>query len=488
MVDNPNNEFPLHESEEKFRALADSSPLIIHISRGEEGIGEYVNAAFINILGYTLEDIPSAKTWWERAFPEESYRISLMKEWERIVEESKGQSAEPFETIVTCKDGSKRIISWTFKMVGELNWGFGMDLTDIRETEQKLKESEARYKAIFENSPTGIIIADDDGNYISANKAGAKQFGLTVEEITQLNVRDLPTFDQKKTVNRYKDYVKSGVDFGEFKWKTKDGSVRTSQYQAIRIKEDFNVSLQMDITEQKKIEAELRQSNESKNKFISVLAHDLKSPFSALRTLLSMLSENIREYTVEEIENAIKLAESSAENTYQLLNELLTWAMAQSGQMPFSPEKLSLQSLCREICVPFTLAANNKNINIENEGFESLDVHADKKMISAVFRNLISNAIKFTRKGGLIRVFAETKDSVVTVTVSDNGIGIADEKMPYLFEISKKTSTLGTENERGTGLGLLICREYVEQHGGRIWVESELGKGSDFKFTLPLTE
>jgi len=488
MVDNFNSDFHPNEPEEKFRALADSSPLIIHISRGKEGIGEYVNAAFKKILGYTLEDIPSSKHWWERAFPDENYRKSLMQEWERMVQDSKRHSAEaePFETVVTCKDGSKRIISWTFKMVGELNWGFGMDLTAIRETEQKLKESETKYKAIFENSPTGILIADDEGNYLSANEAGARQFGFTVEEITQMNVRDLPTFDQKKTINRYKDYVKSGIDFGEFKWKAADGSVRISQYQAIRVKEDFNLSLQMDITEQKKIESELRQSNESKNKFISVLAHDLKSPFGALRSLLSLLSENVREYTEEELEKALKLADTSAGNTYQLLNELLTWAMAQSGKIPFSPETLSLQDLCSQICTPFTLAASNKNIVIENEGFDNLNVYADKEMISTVFRNLISNAIKFTQKGGLIRVSAEPTDSKVLITVADNGIGIASDKISQLFELSNRTTTPGTENEKGTGLGLLICREFVEKHGGKIWVETEPGKGSDFKFTLPL--
>ncbi|MGB6034702.1 MAG: PAS domain-containing sensor histidine kinase, partial [Cryomorphaceae bacterium] len=349
-----------------------------------------------------------------------------------------------------------------------------------------LRESEAKYKAIFDNSPTGIIIADDEGNYLSVNESGAKQFGYTVEEFTHMNVRDIETYDQKKTENRFKDYVKSGLDFGEFKFKTKQGEFRISQYQAIRIKKDFNLSLQMDITEQKKIESELRQSNESKNKFISVLAHDLKSPFSSLRTLLSLLSQNIRDYTVDEIENAIKLAEASAENTYQLLNELLTWAMAQSGRMPFSPEKLALQELCRQICDPLTLAASNKNIKIEHERFDGLDVYADKKMISTVLRNLVSNAIKFTPNGGLIRVIAEQNDSEAIITVSDNGIGIKPDSITKLFDMSEKTSALGTENEKGTGLGLLICREYVEKHGGEIWVESELGKGSDFKFTLPL--
>jgi signal transduction histidine kinase len=231
---------------------------------------------------------------------------------------------------------------------------------------------------------------------------------------------------------------------------------------------------------------QLLQLNADKDLFISILAHDLKSPFHAILSLSELLSKNIRQYSTGEIENLANDINTSAQSTYTLLEDLLKWARAQSGKIPFEPQKLSFTGICKDILEIVNPNASAKNITVNYSESEQISIFADIDMLKAVFRNLISNAIKFTDNGGLIYISAERNHANVTITVSDNGIGIEPENLDKLFDISKIHTTKGTADEKGTGLGLLLCKEFVEKHGGKIWVESEFGKGSEFKFTLPL--
>jgi signal transduction histidine kinase len=165
----------------------------------------------------------------------------------------------------------------------------------------------------------------------------------------------------------------------------------------------------------------------------------------------------------------------------------LIWARTQSGKIPFCPRTLSFGDICRDILTTLSLVANSKKITINYTAADTLIVFADADMLKTILRNLVSNAIKFTNSYGVINIHAEGKADSVLVTVSDSGVGIEPENVLKLFDFSCVLSTTGTADEKGTGLGLLICKEFVEKHGGKIWVESEEGRGSEFKFTIPFS-
>jgi len=248
-----------------------------------------------------------------------------------------------------------------------------------------------------------------------------------------------------------------------------------------------------DITERHSNEQTIRLQNEElkkhdadKDRFLQILAHDLRNPFSSILGFLGLLKRNVRKYDIDKIEQQISIVQNSSEIIYNLLDDLLNWARIQSGKFPFNTAKINFSAICKNAIEKLELNAINKNITINQIIDEKIYIFADVNMLHTILRNLVSNAIKFTNKDGLIEIYSETNLREVIITVSDNGIGIEPEKIKKLFDISYKNSTEGTENETGTGLGLLLCKEFVEKHGGKIWVESEIGKGSDFKFTLPL--
>jgi signal transduction histidine kinase len=230
---------------------------------------------------------------------------------------------------------------------------------------------------------------------------------------------------------------------------------------------------------------ELLQLNSDKDLFISILAHDLRSPFTALLGLSDILIENIRTFSIDEIENLLKQINTSSNDTFALLEDLLKWTSTKSGKIPYKPQKLNFTDVCENIIKTLNSNAITKNISVLISFPDPVYVLADIDMLKTVMRNLLSNAIKFTKNGGLISIKAEVDSGIVTVSVSDNGIGIKPEKLKKLFDISQRQTTTGTADETGTGLGLILCKEFVEKNAGKIWVESEYGKGSEFKFTLP---
>lgn len=247
-----------------------------------------------------------------------------------------------------------------------------------------------------------------------------------------------------------------------------------------------------DITERKQNEeelilknTELQKLNADKDFFMSILAHDLKGPFNSILGFLNLLINNLHKYDINEIERLITYVNNSALCTFNLLEDILLWALSQSGKLPFEPREFNFKLNCDEVIQILQLNADNKNITITNVKSEKINVFADSNMLNTILRNLISNAIKFTNDGGSINIYAEQNNSSVTISVSDNGIGIAPKIVSNLFDITQVYSTKGTADEKGTGLGILLCKEFVEKHGGKIWVESKLGKGSEFKFTLP---
>lgn len=229
----------------------------------------------------------------------------------------------------------------------------------------------------------------------------------------------------------------------------------------------------------------LLQLNADKDKFISILGHDLKSPFNSILGFLSLLTENIHTYDIKTIENHLNIIQKTAIQTYNLLNDLLLWSKAQSGKLSFNPQKIVFYDICVDVINSLKYHSENKNIVVNCFEQVKTILNVDLNMFKIILRNLISNAIKFSNNRGVINIYTEKNIDEVTITVSDNGIGIDENILRKLWDYTLTASTLGTAGEKGTGFGLLLCKDFVEKHNGRIWVETKLGKGGDFKFTIP---
>jgi signal transduction histidine kinase len=227
------------------------------------------------------------------------------------------------------------------------------------------------------------------------------------------------------------------------------------------------------------------QLHKDKDLFISILAHDLKNPFTALIGISDLLIENMRVYSIDETEELLRHINDASTDTFALLEDLLEWTSTQSGKIPFNPQIQDFSDICRNVLKSLNRNIEAKNITIKTSSIDNISVFADISMLKTILRNLVTNAIKFTNKGGTIKINAEENSENVTISVSDNGIGITPDKLTKLFNISHRQTTRGTEKECGTGLGLILCKEFVDKHSGNISVESECGKGTNFKFTLP---
>ncbi|MFY9151758.1 MAG: two-component regulator propeller domain-containing protein [Prolixibacteraceae bacterium] len=232
---------------------------------------------------------------------------------------------------------------------------------------------------------------------------------------------------------------------------------------------------------------ELHELNASKDKFFSIIAHDLKNPFNSIIGFSEILQNEIKSKNYEVIEEFAGLINISAVQAMRLLENLLAWANSQRGKIVFNPETINLYELLEEEYSMLNDLAKSKNILLKTAFPENITIVADKNMLKTILRNLISNAIKFTPKNGKIDVKASMVNQFLEISVSDNGIGMTREAKEKLFKIDTNQSTYGTENEKGTGLGLILCKEFIEKHHGQIWVESEPGKGSEFKFRLPIS-
>jgi len=239
--------------------------------------------------------------------------------------------------------------------------------------------------------------------------------------------------------------------------------------------------------EQQEIQAkneELQLANAEKNKFFSIIAHDLKSPFNGIVGFSKLLVDEIKLKNIDAVEKYAKIVLDSSNTALDLLTNLMEWARSQTGRLNYKPESFNMHDLIKEIVHVFSNIAKGKNINITVDMDTQLTVFADVSMISAVIRNLISNAIKFTHKGGQIIIRADQLAHHLKVIVSDSGVGMSESVIDKLFRIDEKYSTSGTQDEQGTGLGLILCKDFVEKHEGQIWAESAEGIGSNFIFTL----
>ena len=243
------------------------------------------------------------------------------------------------------------------------------------------------------------------------------------------------------------------------------------------------ISLQNDELEKQR--EQLRELNASKDKFFSIIAHDLRNPIAGFLNLTDVLSTNFDIFSESENKDFITVINQASKQLYNLLENLLQWSRSQTGSINYEPKYISIKKMINETIDALMINIENKQLKINIKVDDKTIAYVDENMITTVIRNLISNAIKFSPPKESINVRCTQQDEFIVLSVTDNGVGIKKEDQNKLFRIDKHITTPGTANEQGSGLGLILCNEFVEKNGGKIWVESEINKGSSFIFTIP---
>lgn len=246
---------------------------------------------------------------------------------------------------------------------------------------------------------------------------------------------------------------------------------------------EYNLELEAIIN---KRTIELKKALQTKDLMFSIIAHDLRSPFNTFIGFSDLLKKNLRNYEIEKAERFISEINSQAKKTFNLLENLLNWAKNQSGTIAFNPSYCNIGKISDDVIEQLRETAQMKNITLKSFHSTNVYANADKNMVEIILRNLISNAIIYTEKNGFVEVYSMAINGFIELTVSDTGIGVDDNDKLKIFTIDENKTKLGTANEKGSGLGLVICKDFVKRHQGKLWVEDKENKGSLFKFTLPI--
>ena len=488
----------LQESEERFRSLYEHSTIGLYRTTPDGRI-LLANPALVRMLGYASFDDLATINLQQHGFYYGCPRAEFIEKIEKDGEVRGLESAWERKdgTIIFIRESAH---AFRDSQARTLYYdGTVEDITERKQAEQALKESEEKYRGIFDESIAVVYVFDNKKHFINSNQAGLDLLGYSREELLRMSIADvdadpvvvLPAHEELLTGGRLINY--------EHKLRRKDGTIITVLNNSRPLTDlQGNISGMLstlfDITARKHAEEDLKYKNEElvklnaeKDKFFSIISHDLRSPLNSIVGFSKLLIGQVREKDYEGIEKYTGIILQSSVRAMDLLMNLMEWSRSQTGRMDFNPECFELVRMIHEVVQLFNDAACQKSLAISRMLPPNAPVCADKAMISTVLRNLISNAIKFTRPGGEIVISAMEKKDKVTVTITDTGVGIPAAMVEKLFRIDENFSTLGTQNEKGTGLGLILCKDFIEKHGGKIWVESEEGKGSSFYFTLPTT-
>jgi len=373
------------------------------------------------------------------------------------------------------------------------------EIIERKRIEQALIESRQKYQDLVQLLPETIYESDCNGRIGYMNDTGFRLFGYKQEDLNDnLNLKQ---FIEPGSVDEIAAHIKC-VHEHKSPSKTvvtgikKDGTVFPISIHTVPILVNQKClgarGIIIDLTEQKRFEEQLQQNaedlkalNNSKDKLFSIIAHDLRSPFTSFLGFTEMLDEEFNILPESELQTIITSMRKSASNLYQLLENLLEWSLLQREITRFYPKSEFLFPLVRNCIEIISVSAKLKGIDITIDIPRSLEVTVDVHMLQTIIRNLTSNAVKFTKRGGSVLISAHAiEEQSVMISVKDTGIGIRPEMVKELFSLDTSYKTKGTEGELSTGLGLILCKEFVEKHKGKIWVESEVDKGSTFYFTF----
>jgi PAS domain S-box-containing protein len=353
-----------------------------------------------------------------------------------------------------------------------------------------------KYTSLYDFAPIGYFTLSKVGKILDLNLSGAKMLGNVRANLKHLPFKRFIPESWQSTFGFFleKAFKNKTQETIELELLSGKDDLRVVQLTAITEDqhEDHCLLTILDITDRKKAEFELEEAakrlkilNSQKDMFFSIIAHDLKNPFSLIIGYSELLVMEVKNKEYQNAEEISGIILDSSKKIMDLLGNLMEWAKSQTGRMIYHPASFQLAEVVNEVADIFELIARQKNIAVRKEVSEQITINADRNMIATVIRNLVSNAIKFARSGSEIIISArETTDSV-TFSVKDFGVGIAPYDLEKLFRIDASLSRLGTNNEKGTGLGLILCKEFVERHGGKIWVETEKDQGSTFFVSLP---
>ncbi len=482
--------FDLHKSEELYRNLIERTPDGVYKSTHEGRFVE-VNPAMVKMLGYNSKEELMAIDIKTQLYFEPTDRESLTL-------------LERFEELgifrLKKKDGSELWVEdhgwYIHDEKGEILFHEGIlrDISERKHAEDALRASEERYRVFINATKDMVFLKDEKFQHLLVNDALATFFNRDMNQIIgQPDVGLMPENVAKhcretdlKALASNKLVVSEEV--------IQDKIYETNKFRVPLGKGRYGIGGYIrDVTEKRRSELqmikqaeELKELNATKDKFFSIIAHDLKGPFNSILGFSDLLLENYRDLDGDTLEKSLQAIHGASNQAYALLENLLLWSRAQTGRVDYNPEVIYLQEKVLENIRLLKFQANKKNIQLTSNIPSNLKVLADRNMMGTIMRNLLTNAIKFTNRNGKIEVSAIVKNQQVEISVADNGIGIPKENFDKIFCIDSKTSTPGTEKEKGSGLGLILCKEFAERNGGKIWVESELEKGSTFRFTIPV--
>jgi len=382
----------------------------------------------------------------------------------------------------------------------EANDSLNRKNVEITKQEELTKLAYLRLKAILNNSLVGIVVTDGDGKIIDQNNRISEILGCEKGELLGKNI--MSTFLSKSNfdilMNEYQQLQGSkALIRNEIPLKREDESVLWTKIYISEMLysniENANIWVIDDVSEivenRAKLEkrtSELKESNETKDQFFSIISHDLKGPLASVLGLLEIITKNPDIFSEDEKSIFIGNCYDSAQDMNDLLDNLLRWGRIQIGGVSWNPETIDLKNIVDSVLQTLINIAKAKGVEFKNNIPANLKAYGDENMIKTVVLNLVNNAIKFTRKGGFVEISAEVKDNRINVLVRDNGIGINKDDIQYLFNIDKKIQQEGTNKESGTGLGLIIVKDLVEKNKGTISVESQLNIGTSVRFDLPL--
>lgn len=367
------------------------------------------------------------------------------------------------------------------------------DISAKKTAEKELSEKTDELNMFFTNSIDLLCIATMDGLFKRINKEWQKTLDYNLSDFEGKNILDFVHPEDVIETSNLLNSLKTNPYHESFinRLKCKDGTYRFIEWKFYTLN-NLIFSTARDITQRIQDEEEIKRKNDEliktnieKDKFFSIIAHDLKSPFNGLLGLSEMLADEVDQFSIEDIQKVAKSMKTSATYLFKLLENLLEWSRMQRGVMKNEPQTCQLSTYFEQAIALNSTLISNKEIKLQNLIPVDFQVTADAHMLNSVLRNLVSNAIKFTNnKGNIVINAMHINDKLTHISIKDSGIGISESDMQTLFKIDSISSNPGTEGETGTGLGLVLCKEYIERNGGKIWIDSEVGKGTTVNFTL----
>jgi len=503
----------LRESELKLRTLINTIPGIITF---KDEAGRWIETNNFNLKLFNLEGVDYyGKTDAELAQFTPFYKEAL--EYCIYSDEIAWQkgSASRGDEIIPTPDGKTRIFDvMKIPIFGDdgARKGLvvvGFDITEKKEFERTLQETNERYRMISEMITDYVYLAKsdefDEVEILWLLGGFEKITGYTIQNYNEAYDRILKIMhpeDRKRFDEEYVPRLKNLEELElEYRIYHKSGEIRwiSDHIKPFKKPEEPNVIYQIgavtDITEKKNYEAEILESreklriiNDQKDRLFSIIAHDLKGPISSFVGLSKMFAESLNELTLSEINEYTNNMVKSASHILELLENLLEWSRVQRGRKQFNPERHNIRLIIQNVVDLLFNSFKLKEVTLEQNIKEDAYAFVDLQMMNTIFRNLLSNALKFTYRGGKVCVNIEEKDSKYIISVKDSGIGMDEELKVKLFNPAEKVSRTGTEDESSTGLGLLLCKEFVDYHKGRIWVESQPNQGTTFFVEIPKAE